>query len=78
MGYVTGTGCAASVVVGAFLSQGGDPLEGTAAALAFFGLAGEWAARQADAPGSFWVRMLDALYAISPQDLESEARIQAA
>ena len=78
MGYVTGTGCAASVVVGAFLSQAGDPVEGTAAALAFFGLAGEWAAREANAPGSFWVRMLDALYAISPQDLESEARIQAA
>ena len=78
MAYVTGTGCAASAVVGAFLSQRGDPLEATATALAFFGLAGEWAARQADAPGSFWVKMLDALYAISPQDLESEARIDEA
>ncbi|MEJ2719178.1 MAG: hydroxyethylthiazole kinase [Deltaproteobacteria bacterium] len=78
LGYVTGTGCAASVVVGAFISQGSDPVEGTAAALAFFGLAGEWAAREADAPGSFWVKMLDALYAISPQDLESQARIQEA
>lgn len=75
MGYVTGTGCAASVIIGAFLAQEEDHLLATASALAFFGLAGERAAAVAHAPGSFWVRVLDELYTISPKDLEETARI---
>jgi hydroxyethylthiazole kinase len=75
MGYVTGTGCAASVVIGAFLAEEKDPVLATASALAFFGLAGEKAAMAAKAPGSFWVQVLDELYTISPDDLERSARI---
>ena len=47
----------------------------TAAGLAFFGLAGERAAAECQAPGSFWVKVLDALYDIPPQDLETQSRI---
>jgi hydroxyethylthiazole kinase len=75
LGYVTGTGCAASVVTAAFLSQETDAVIASAAALAFFGLAAERAAAQAQAPGSFWTYVLDALYTISPDDLEAAARI---
>lgn len=75
MGYVTGTGCAASVVVGAFLAVERDAVDAAAAALAFFGLAGSKAAGETRAPGSFWIKMLDALYTISPGDLEEQARI---
>jgi hydroxyethylthiazole kinase len=75
MRYVTGTGCAASVIVAAFLAVGKDPLTATAAALAFFGLAGEKAAAESAAPGSFWVKVLDALYAITPEELEASVRI---
>jgi len=75
MGYVTGTGCAATVVVAAFLAQESDPLVGAASALAFLGLAGERAAANAEAPGTFWVKLLDALYTITPDELESNARI---
>ena len=75
MGYVTGTGCAATVIVAAFLARGDDPLVATAAALAFFGLAGEQAAAQSPAPGTFWVKLLDALYTITPGELQSRARI---
>lgn len=75
MGYVTGTGCAASVIIGAFLAEDSDAVLATASALAFFGLAGERAAATAKAPGSFWVQVLDELYRISPEDLEREARI---
>lgn len=78
MAYVTGTGCAASVVVGAFLAVEADAVLATASALAFFGLAGQRAAGQAKAPGSFWVKMLDELYSITPDDLEREARIETA
>lgn len=76
MGYVTGTGCAASVIVAAFLALEEDTLIATASALAFFGLAGEKAAAEADAPGTFWVKVLDALYTITPEELESSARIE--
>jgi hydroxyethylthiazole kinase len=75
MGYVTGTGCAASVVIGAFLAEERDPMLAAASALAFFGLAGERAAAAAKAPGSFWVQVLDELYTISPEDLERSSRI---
>ncbi|MFO7553594.1 MAG: hydroxyethylthiazole kinase [Desulfobacterales bacterium] len=69
MGYVTGTGCAATVTIAAFLSVDRDPVSATATALAFFGLAGEVAAKNASAPGSFMIAMLDALYTITPEEL---------
>ena len=69
MGYVTGTGCTATVTIGAFLSVDKDPVSATATALAFFGLAGEVAAKNAFAPGSFMVAMLDSLYTITPEEL---------
>ena len=40
MGRVTGTGCAATVTIGAFLAVDPDPIGATATALAYFGLAG--------------------------------------
>jgi hydroxyethylthiazole kinase len=75
MGYVTGTGCAASVIVGAFLAAEKDAVTASACALAFFKLAGEKAATEAKSPGSFWVKVLDALFEITPADLDSKARI---
>ena len=44
MGYVTGTGCTATALIGAFLAVNPNTVEATAAALAYFGLAGEKAA----------------------------------
>ena len=69
MRYVTGTGCTATVTIGAFLAVDEDPVSATATALAFFGLAGEVAAKNASAPGSFMIAMLDALYIITPEEL---------
>ncbi len=76
MGRVTGTGCTATVTVAAFLSVDPDPVRATATALAYFGLAGEVAARQASAPGSFMIQMLDALYTITPEQLEAGCKIE--
>lgn len=76
MGRVTGTGCTATVAVAAFLAVDPDPLRATATALAYFGLAGEVAARQASAPGSFMIHMLDALYTITPEQLETGCKIE--
>jgi hydroxyethylthiazole kinase len=76
MGRVTGTGCTATVAVGAFLAVDPDPVGAAATALAYFGLAGEVAGREASAPGSFMIRMLDALYTITPEALEAGCRIR--
>jgi hydroxyethylthiazole kinase len=76
MGYVTGTGCTATVIIGAFLAVDEVPVEATTTALAYFGLAGEKAAIQAKAPGTFQVSLLDALYTINREQLEGGAKIQ--
>ena len=76
MGYVTGTGCTASAAIGAFSAVDPDSLSATAAALAFFGLAGEVAAEQTDAPGSFMIALIDALYTITPETLRNGCKIQ--
>jgi hydroxyethylthiazole kinase len=76
MGFVTGTGCTATTVIGAFLAVDDDPVSATATALAFFGLAGEVAGQKAEAPGSFMIGMLDALYTITPEDLKAGCKIE--
>jgi hydroxyethylthiazole kinase len=76
MRYVTGAGCTATVTIAAFLAVDADPLSAAATALAFFGLAGEIAAETSSAPGSFMIRMLDALYLITPEELKKRCRIQ--
>jgi len=77
MGYVTGTGCTATVTIGAFLAVDTDPVSATATALAYFGLAGEVAAQSASAPGSFMIQMIDALYSITPEELKKGCKIDA-
>jgi hydroxyethylthiazole kinase len=76
MAYVTGTGCTATVTIGAFLAVDSDPVRATATALAFFGLAGEVAGQKASAPGSFMIQMLDALYTITPAMLKDGCKIE--
>lgn len=75
MARVTGTGCTATAIIGAFLAVDPDAVSAAATGLAFFGLAGELAAREAAAPGSFMVKMLDALYSLTPEQVEEGARI---
>ena len=66
MGRVTGTGCAASAVTGAFVAVEPDPFHATVAALVVFGLAGEWAAQRAQRPGSYGIALIDGLDAVTP------------
>ncbi|MCG6942726.1 MAG: hydroxyethylthiazole kinase [Thiohalocapsa sp.] len=75
MPQVTALGCALTGVCGAFLGAGGDPFECTVAALAYYGLAGEHAARGADGPGSFALCFIDALSGLSADALDKDARI---
>jgi hydroxyethylthiazole kinase len=76
MGYVTGTGCVATAMVAAFLAVDSDPVEAAATALSYFGLAGEKASEGLAGPGTFQVRLLDALYSISEDELRRGAKIE--
>jgi hydroxyethylthiazole kinase len=76
MGYVTGTGCTATVITGAFLAVDNDAVQATTTALAYYGLAGEKAAARAQAPGGFQTALIDALFTIDEKQLEQGARIR--
>jgi len=72
---ITGTGCISSALTGCFLAvNAGRPLEAAAEALVALGVAGEDAAREAQGPGSFHVRLYDALAALDPDTLDTKAR----
>jgi len=76
MGNVTGTGCTATALIGAFLAVDPDPVSAAATALAYFGMAGERAATKTGSPGSFMIALLDALHDLSPGQLEKGCRIR--
>jgi hydroxyethylthiazole kinase len=74
---VTGTGCMSSAITGCFLAVKREaPLEAAAEALAAFGVAAENAARDARGPGSFHVGLYDALAALEPETLDTQAKIR--
>ena len=76
LGTVSGTGCMATAVTGAFLAvKPHAPIEAAAEALVAFGVAGEDAAREAKGPGSFHAALYDALYNLDPETLDSRARV---
>jgi len=76
MPRVTGTGCSATAIIGAFAAVDADPVSAAATALAYFGLAGERAGNRCDGPGSFMIGLLDALYQLTPEDLRQGGRIK--
>ncbi len=76
MGRVTGMGCMSTAMIAAFLAVEKDPMIGTLAALACFGVAGEHAGRRAAGPGTFKPALLDALSMIAPGDIEEGARLE--
>lgn len=75
MPLVTGTGCSATAIIGAFHAVDPDPVSAAATGLAFFALAGEKAGALAAGPGTFPVHLLDILFAITPEELQQQCRI---
>jgi len=76
MGFVTGTGCTATAIIGAFLSVDNDPVNAAATALAYFGLAGEKGAAHSKGPGTFQIALIDALFAINEEQVRKGVRIE--
>lgn len=76
MGRITGMGCAATAMIGAFLAVEPDPVLAAAYGLALMGVAGESARTMAQGPGTFMAAFLDALYNLTPATFAAQARIQ--
>ncbi|WP_029897441.1 hydroxyethylthiazole kinase [Desulfohalovibrio reitneri] len=76
MPRVTGMGCSATAVIGAFAAVGSSNLEAAANGMAVMGVAGEMAAQSARGPGTFQAAFLDALYLMTPEELDSRLRLE--
>ena len=76
MDRLSGTGCMAASVTGAFAAIADDYAVSSAAALAAFGLAGERAAAGARGPHSFRTALFDELSVLTPGDLAEHARLE--
>ena len=77
MTRVTGLGCTASALCGAFAAVGRDYARAAAQAMTVMGVAGELAAAGAEGPGTLQVRFLDALYRLTEGDLLQRLRPEA-
>ncbi len=76
MPQVTGLGCTASALCGAFAAVSGSFLEAAVHAMAAMNVAGEIAAEQAKGPGSLQLHFYDALYSMGRDDIEKRMRIE--
>ncbi|MFO7577789.1 MAG: hydroxyethylthiazole kinase [Pelovirga sp.] len=75
MPRVTGLGCTASALVGAFAAVRGDALAAATAAMAVMGICGELAAERAAGPGSLQMHLLDHLYRLDLEQLSGRLRL---
>jgi hydroxyethylthiazole kinase len=71
MGKITGTGCTATVLTAAFSAVNNDYFTAASEAMAVMGIAGEIAAEEAGAPGTFQIKFLDALYKINQEEIKN-------
>jgi len=69
MPKVTGLGCTATALCGAFAAVDEDFVMAAVCAMAVMGIAGEMAGENCPGPGSFQVRFLDALYSLTEGDM---------
>jgi len=75
MGKVTGMGCTATALCGAFAAVNASFSAAAAGAMVVMGITGEIAAESCKGPASFQVDFLDALFNLSEDDLANRIRI---
>jgi hydroxyethylthiazole kinase len=75
MPRVTGMGCTATALTGAFAAVNPSPFRAAAHAMALMGIAGEMAAERSPGPGSFQMNFLDALHLLQQSDVEQRLRM---
>ncbi|MDP4300392.1 hydroxyethylthiazole kinase [Leptothrix discophora] len=82
MTRITGVGCSATAMVGAFAAVQPDAWRATTAAMAFMGVVGEWAAERAQAAGGgvgrMQVELLDGLHLVDEATFLQRLRLDVA
>lgn len=78
MTRVTGMGCTATALTGAFVAVNKNALEATASAMALMGVTGELAAERSAGPGSLQMNFLDILYTLSEKEFSTRLKASAA
>lgn len=76
MTKVTGLGCTATALCGAFAAVEKDPLAAAAKAMAVMGIVGELAAEKSAGPGSLQMHFFDILYALSEKDINQHLKME--
>jgi hydroxyethylthiazole kinase len=76
MTRVTGTGCTASALTGAFAAVGSSPFHAAAYAMCTLGIAGELAAEKCAGPGSLQMHLTDALHLLRKEDVQARAQLE--
>jgi hydroxyethylthiazole kinase len=76
MTKVTGMGCTASAITGAFAAVNPSPFHAAAHAMALMGIAGEMAAERSSGPGSFQIQLLDVLFCMQESDIVQRLKVQ--
>lgn len=75
MTKVTGMGCTATAVLGAFAAINSDKIEAATSAMAVMSIAGEIAVQQSAGPGSLQLNFLDVLYNLDAETVEKTAKM---
>ncbi len=76
MQRVTGLGCTATALIGAFIANSDDKITATAAAMALLAIAGELAQKISVGPGSLQLNLLDKLYTITEEEFYKHLKIK--
>lgn len=78
MTRVTGLGCTASALTGAFAAVNPSRLRAAAHAMALMGIAGEIAAERSTGPGSLQVHFLDVLHGLEESEIQRRLKLEEA
>ncbi len=71
MARVTGMGCTATAVLGAFAAVNANKLQAAAHAMAVMGIAGELSTQQSAGPGSLQLNFIDTIYQLNDASIAS-------
>jgi len=76
MSKVTGMGCTATAITGAFAAVDEDPFQSAVSAMAVMGITGELAAINAKGPGTMQLNFLDELYLLSGEKIKDRLKAE--
>jgi hydroxyethylthiazole kinase len=75
MPKVTGLGCTASALIGAFIGVIENKTEGVVSAMSLIGIAGELAAEKSTGPGSLQLNLIDRLYNLTEAEFNTHLKL---